>query len=127
MVVHQSSQQILSISIGFGSQHDISLARDNVRNLLISSHCFADLAYFGLKEIGGRLFTPFKKPKGRMLEPIQKDINREISRRRIVVEHVIGRLKRFRIVSERYRNRRRRYGLRMNLIAGILNWMSIKK
>ena len=62
-----------------------------------------------------------------MLEPMQKQINREVSRRRIVVEHVIGRLKRFRIVSERYRNRRQRYGLRMNLIAGILNWMAIKK
>jgi hypothetical protein len=127
VVVHQSSQQILSIAIGCGGQHDISLARENIRNLLISKYCFADLAYFGLKEIGRRLFTPFKKPKGGMLEPMQKQINREVSRRRIVVEHVIGRLKRFRIVSERYRNRRRRYGLRMNLIAGILNWMAIKK
>jgi len=127
VVVHQSSQQILSIAIGYGSQHDISLARENIRNLLISRYCFADLAYLGLKEIGCRLFTPFKKPKGGVLEPIQKQINHEISRRRIVVEHVIGRLKRFKIVSERYRNRRKRYGLRMNLIAGILNWMAVKK
>ena len=126
-MVHQSSQQILSIAIGYGSQHDISLARENIRNLLISRYCFADLAYLGLKEIGCRLFTPFKKPKGGVLEPIQKQINHEISRRRIVVEHVIGRLKRFKIVSERYRNRRKRYGLRMNLIAGILNWMAVKK
>ncbi|MGI8656137.1 MAG: IS5/IS1182 family transposase, partial [Pyrinomonadaceae bacterium] len=28
----------------------------------------------------------------------------------------------FRIVSERYRNRRRRYGLRFNLIAGLYNY-----
>ena len=125
--MHQSSQQILNIAIGYGSQHDISLARENIRNLLISRYCFADLAYLGLKEIGCRLFTPFKKPKGGMLEPLQKQINREISRRRIVVEHVIGRLKRFKIVSDRYRNRRRRYGLRMNLIAGVLNWMAFKK
>lgn len=125
--MHQSSQQILSIAIGYGSQHDISLAREDIRNLLISRYCFADLAYLGLKEIGCRLFTPLKKPKGGILEPLQKQINREISRRRIVVEHVIGRLKRFKIVSERYRNRRRRYGLRMNLIAGVLNWMTVKK
>ena len=125
--MHQSSQQILNIAIGYGSQHDISLARENIRNLLISRYCFADLGYFGLKEIGCRLFTPFKKPKGGIREPLQKQINREISRRRIVVEHVIGRLKRFKIVSDRYRNRRRRYGLRMNLIAGVLNWMAVKK
>ncbi|HEY9907692.1 MAG TPA: IS5/IS1182 family transposase, partial [Thermosynechococcaceae cyanobacterium] len=31
-------------------------------------------------------------------------------------------LKIFRILSERYRNRRRRFGLRFNLIAGIYNF-----
>ena len=40
---------------------------------------------------------------------------------RIRVEHVIGALKRFRILAERYRNRRRRFGLRFNLIAGLYN------
>nr|MBP8207347.1 IS5/IS1182 family transposase [Acinetobacter sp.] len=29
----------------------------------------------------------------------------------------------FRILSERYRNRRKRFGLRVNLIAGLINWM----
>ncbi|HEY9877581.1 MAG TPA: IS5/IS1182 family transposase, partial [Leptolyngbyaceae cyanobacterium] len=31
-------------------------------------------------------------------------------------------LKRFRIFSSRYRNRRRRFGLRLHLLAGILNF-----
>ncbi|PJI30682.1 IS5/IS1182 family transposase, partial [Acinetobacter pseudolwoffii] len=26
-------------------------------------------------------------------------------------------------LTERYRNRRKRFGLRMNLIAGMVNWM----
>ena len=34
----------------------------------------------------------------------------------------IGSLKRFKIVSDRYRNRRKRFGLRFNLIAGIYNY-----
>jgi len=34
---------------------------------------------------------------------------------------VIGRLKVFRILSERYHNRRKRFGLRFNLIAAIYN------
>ncbi|MGI8656259.1 MAG: IS5/IS1182 family transposase, partial [Pyrinomonadaceae bacterium] len=45
-----------------------------------------------------------------------------LSRERIVVENVIRHVKIFRIVSERYRNRRRRYGLRFNLIAGLYNY-----
>jgi hypothetical protein len=31
-------------------------------------------------------------------------------------------LKIFRILAEKYRNRRRRFGLRLNLIAGIINY-----
>ncbi|MBT7070475.1 MAG: IS5/IS1182 family transposase, partial [Anaerolineae bacterium] len=37
-------------------------------------------------------------------------------------EHVIGKLKVFRILSERYRNRRKRFGLRFNLIASLYNF-----
>jgi hypothetical protein len=48
--------------------------------------------------------------------------NREISSERVVNENVIGSLKRFKIVSDRYRNRRKRFGLRFNLIAGIHNF-----
>ena len=41
---------------------------------------------------------------------------------RVVAEHVNRRLKIFRILAERYRNRRKRFGLRFNLIAAILNF-----
>ena len=36
-------------------------------------------------------------------------------------ENVRGMLKRFKIISDKYRNRRKRFGLRFNLIAGIYN------
>ena len=52
---------------------------------------------------------------------MQKKENRKISSQRIYVEHVIGKLKIFRILSERYRNRRKRFGLRFNLITAIYN------
>jgi hypothetical protein len=65
---------------------------------------------------------PIKKPKGKTLTKEQRRANKEQSRERILVENVIGALKRFRILSERYRSRRKRFGLRFNLIAGIYNW-----
>ena len=37
------------------------------------------------------------------------------------MEDVIGRLKVFRVLGERYRNKRRRYGIKVNIIAGIVN------
>ena len=47
--------------------------------------------------------------------------NRELARQRIFCEHVIGRLKIFHILSDRYRNRRKRFDLRFNLIASLYN------
>jgi len=44
-----------------------------------------------------------------------------LSHQRILIENVLARLKVFRILSERYRNRRKRFGLRFNLIAAIYN------
>ena len=45
-----------------------------------------------------------------------------ISSERVVNENVIGMIKRFKIVADRYRNRRKRFALRFNLIAGIYNF-----
>ena len=64
---------------------------------------------------------PAKKSKLHPLTPEQKVANRELASQRIFVEHVIGKLKVFRILSERYRNRRKRFGLRFNLIASLYN------
>jgi hypothetical protein len=52
----------------------------------------------------------------------EKRENRIISRFRVRVENVIGKIKRFHIISHRYRNRRKRFGLRFNLIAAIYNF-----
>lgn len=50
-----------------------------------------------------------------------KQKNRWISSQRALNENVIGKIKRFKILSDRYRNRRKRFGLRFNLIAAIYN------
>ena len=48
--------------------------------------------------------------------------NHKISKQRIFVENVIGSVKKFTIVSLKYRNRRKRFGLRFNLLSGIYNF-----
>jgi len=62
---------------------------------------------------------PKKRSKKHPLTKQDRRENREISRQRILVEHDIRFVKRFRILSERYRNRRNRFALRFSLIAGI--------
>lgn len=78
--------------------------------------------YQGIAKIHKLSETPIKKPKGKKLAKEQKEYNRELNRLRIVVEHVNRRLKIFNILSNQYRNRHRRFGLRSNLIAGIYNY-----
>ena len=67
-------------------------------------------------------FPPKKKTKKQRLTKEERTKNRKLSSERVLNENVIGMLKRFKIISDRYRNRRKRFGLRFNLIAGIYNF-----
>jgi len=51
-----------------------------------------------------------------------KAFNHRVSSLRVLNEQVIGLIERFKIVSDRYRNRRKRFSLRFNLICGICNY-----
>ena len=81
----------------------------------------ADAGYQGIVALHPNSQTPAKKSKFHPLSREQKNRNRVLSRKRILIENIIRRLKIFRILSERYRNRRKRFGLRFNLIAAICN------
>jgi hypothetical protein len=83
--------------------------------------CLADKGYQGLTKLHSSSCTPTKKPPKKKLNKYERQHNRLLARLRVVAEHVNRRLKIFRILAERYRNRRRRFGLRFNLIAAIIN------
>jgi hypothetical protein len=65
---------------------------------------------------------PKKRSKNYPLTKEDKKNNRTLASQRVANENVIGMLKRFKIIADRYRNRRKRFSLRFNLIAGIYNW-----
>src|SRR5215203_1562889 len=73
--------------------------------------------------LGTGLGTPRRKPAGGTLTARQKAGNRRVSRRRVVAEHGIGKMKVWRIAAERYRNPRRRHTLIMKNVAGLHNRM----
>ena len=79
---------------------------------------YGDTAY-----IGTGLKTPRRKPREGVLTPRQKAGNRRVSKRRIVVEHGIGKMKVWRVAAERWRNPRRRHTLMMKNVAGLHNRM----
>jgi len=102
--------------------HDFRLFKESKIEIAGDILCLADSGYQGLTKLHANSQTPHKKSKHHPLTLEQKRANRELARQRIFVEHVIGKLKVFRILSERYRNRRKRFALRFNLIAAIYNF-----
>lgn len=83
--------------------------------------CLADRGYQGIQKLHKKSRTPKKKPRGGELSQADRQANKELASQRIVGEQVIGKLKVFKILAEKYRNRRRRFGLRLNLLASLYN------
>ena len=86
-----------------------------------SINIVTDSGYQGLQKIHIKTQMPKKKSKKNPLTKEDKTNNRQLSRDRVLNENVIGNLKRFKILADRYRNRRKRFALCFNLIAGIYN------
>ena len=121
VVVNQSTQEIICTAYAKGKRHDFHLFKTSKVKLKAQIECLADKGYQGIQKLHPNSRTPQKKPRGRGFNPQQKSQNTELALLRVVGEHVNRRLKIFKILSERYRNRRRRFGLRFNLIAALYN------
>lgn len=80
-----------------------------------------DSGYLGINHLQSTSLIPKKRSKKRPLTKKERERNRCIAIQRALNENVIGKIKRFKILSDRYRNRRKRFGLRFNLIAAIYN------
>ena len=114
--------QIVCLAVDKGKTHDFTLLKRSRLPFVSSQLCLADRGYQGFAKRHPGACTPTKKPRKQPLPKAEKQHNQALARLRVRVEHVMRRFKRFRIFSGRYRNRRRRFGLRLNLIAGLLNY-----
>lgn len=122
MLIRKDSMKILKTNFCNGKQHDFELYKKSYVTLRKETKILADTGYLGIRSLHENSTIPKKKSKKYPLTKEEKKQNREVSRKRIVVENVLCMLKRFRILSDRYRNRRKRFGLRFNLIAGMYNY-----
>lgn len=110
-----------------GKTHDFKLFKESKIVLNKEIKLLADSGYEGINKLIKNSEIPHKNSKNHKLDKVKKKENKEISSKRVLVENVIRYLKIFRILAEKYRNRRKRFGLRFNLIAGIYNFELRKK
>lgn len=122
VVIDLQSGQILCTFFGKGRRHDFKLYRASGVRFACQTESLQDRGYQGIQKLHRNTQLPHKKPRGRQLTASQKAENRALACRRVRIEQVNRCLKIFRILAERYRNRRRRFGLRCNLIASLYNY-----
>jgi hypothetical protein len=121
LVVAQQTREVLCAAVGKGREHDWILFKRSQIAIAAEIESVADKGYQGRKKRPSNSHTPQKKPRGGELSKQEKQQNRALSRRRVVCAHVRGKLKVCSLLGEQYRNRRRRCGLRLHLLASLSN------
>lgn len=121
-MIDVKTEQIICTKMGKGRRHDFHLFKTSKTAIHPSIHVLTDSGYQGIQKIHANSRLPKKNKKKNPLTPQEKKTNTEISSQRVLIENIIRRIKIFRIMAEKYRNRRKRFGLRLNLIAAFHNF-----
>jgi hypothetical protein len=86
-----------------GKSHDKSICDQEEIRFDVPVVLWEDLGFIGLNPDNAEIKRPIKKPKKRELLAEEKEFNRQISSKRVRVEHSIGQCKIFRIVKDEVR------------------------
>jgi DDE superfamily endonuclease len=127
VVVNKKTKKVMCTDFCPGKTHDFRLFKESKVHFKAATNAKTDSGYQGMQDIHPNSTIPLKrkpKQKGIARVPLtkeQRQYNHQLASDRILNEHVNGALKRFRIIADKYRNRRKRFGLRFNLIASIYN------
>ena len=108
-----------------GNNHDYNIYKKNHLDVPedVENACLI-FGFLGVKKDfpEQKSSLPIKKEKGCELSSLEKDYNRDHSKRRIVIEHVICRLKKYRIMKDVFRNRLRKYNKVSDIVSGLINY-----
>jgi len=80
-----------------------------------------DLAYVGIAAVSPHGAPPRRKPRSKPRPPEDIAFNTAFARRRVIVEHAIGRLRSCEALAQRDRHHRRLHTARVRAVAGLVN------
>jgi DDE superfamily endonuclease/Helix-turn-helix of DDE superfamily endonuclease len=107
-----------------GRRHDYDIYKENHPVIPKEVVNVFDLGYLGVeKDFPEQLSSiPNRKKRNQDLSQEEKEYNKNHSKKRIVVEHTICRLKKYKIMSETFRNRLRKYNRMSDIVTGLVNY-----
>jgi len=108
-----------------GRRHDYDIYKKNHSVTPKQVLNVFDLGYLGVeKDFPGQLSAlPYKKQRNQQeLSAEEKDYNTFYSKKRIMMEHTICRLKKYRIFADIFRNKLRRYSKVSDIVSGLVNY-----
>jgi hypothetical protein len=120
-VAEKKTRKIICTAFGKGRRHDFKLFKDSKTHIHPRTKCSVDTGYQGIAKLHSNVQIPEKRSKKNPLTIQDKEKNKAISSERVLIENIIREVKIFRMIAEKYRNRRKKFGLRFNLIAAIYN------
>lgn len=121
VIIEQKTKKIIATSFSIDKIHNYTLFKESKIAILKNTKLIVDSGYQGIQKIHNNVLIPTKKTNKNPLNNEQKQHNRLVSKIRIIIENIFAILKKFKIITEKYQNRRKRFGLRFNLIASIYN------
>ncbi len=123
IVICAKTKRVIAIFVSHGRKHDFKMWKESIGvKVLKHIKIQGGSGYQSIAKLHTNSETPKKKSKKKPLTKDDKANNRRIGSERVVTPHVNRWLKRLRIIAERYRNRRKRFGLRASLFCGLFNY-----
>jgi len=108
-----------------GRRHDYEIYKGNQPTTPKQVVNVFDLGYLGVEKDFPQQLSSIPKRKKRKsigLSQEEKNFNHEHSKKRIVIEHVISRLKKYRILGDVFRNRLKKYNKVSYIVSGLVNY-----
>jgi hypothetical protein len=107
-----------------GRRHDYDVYKKNHPVTPPQVVNVVDLGYLGIeKDFPEQISAlPSKRKRNQDLSQEEIEYNRIHAKKRIVIEHTICRLKKYRIMSDTFRNRLRKYNRISDIVTGLVNY-----
>ena len=112
-----------------GRRHDYGIYKKNHPATPKQVVNVFDLGYLGVeKDFPQQLSSlPNRKNRNQKISEEERCYNKDHSKRRIVIEHTICRLKKYRILADIFRNKLRRYNKMSDIVSGLVNYQVINQ